>query len=148
MPEKQFQTIGDQLTKALISGDFAQYAALMELPMRITPRDGKAYALHDMAALRQDFDLYHAIIKTHGVTDIYRQILSFDRQADNKMLFTCITHILVRAHRIVEPFQTRMTLHQRADGWRISEIESSEGHINWTLGKGGISATGRFEGGK
>ena len=67
---------------------------------------------------------------------------------DDKMLFTCITHILVRAQRIVEPFQTRMTLHQRPDGWRISEIESSEGHINWTLGKGRISATGRFEGGK
>lgn len=146
MSEKQFQTIGDQLTKALISGDFAQYAALMELPMRITPRDGKAYVLADMAALKQDFDLYHAIIKTHGVTDIYRQILGFDRQADDKMLFTCITHILVRSNRIVEPFQTRMTLHQRADGWRINEIESSEGHINWTLGKGGIGPGGRFEG--
>ena len=57
----------------------------------------------------------------------------------------CLTHILARAHRLVDPFETRMTMVLRADGWRISEIESSEGHIKWTLGRAAISPGGQFE---
>lgn len=40
-------------------------------------------------------------------------------------------------HRLVEPFATRMPLTEDAAGWRIAEIESSEGHLNWTLGRAG-----------
>lgn len=145
MPQRHFENLGELLTKALISGDFALYAEVMSVPIWIIPREGQAYHLATMADLQRDFDLYHAIIKTHGVTDIYRQILHFDTLAEDRVLFTCMTHIMVRAQRIVEPFETRMTLRRQDDGWRIAEIESSEGHINWTLGRAAISPDQRFD---
>lgn len=148
MPERLFQTLGDDLTRALVTGDFDLYAAIMALPLTIAPRDGAPYVLADRAALRADFDLYHSIIKLHGVTDIYREVVEYQPVSDGHIRFHFVTHILVRAQRIVEPFASCMLMVRGADGWRIAEIESSEGHINWTRGRARIAPDGTFLEGK
>ncbi len=135
MPARLLHTIGDQLTEALISGSYNQYNALMELPLRIVPRDATAYVLHTDAELNADFQLYHAVIKAQGVTDIYRQFRRMETLAPGSIWITFTTHILVKAHRIFDPFETSMRLVEHPDGWRISEIQSSEDHIKWTLGR-------------
>lgn len=144
MVERQFADLGDKLTTALISGDFGLYASIIVLPFKVTPRDAPAYVMHDLAELQKDFDLYHSIIQTHGVTDIYRHVRQIDLLDDNRALITCTTHIMVRAQRIVDPFETRILVGAHIDSWKIFEIESSEGHINWTLGRGSIAPDGRF----
>ena len=145
MPERAFQELGELLTKALISGDFALYRSILTLPMKFTPRDGPSYTLLDEAALREDFDLYVAIIRLHGVTDIYRQVLDYVPDGADRVAVQVVTHILVRANLLVAPFQTRIRLQNGAGGWRIAEIESSEGHLNWTLGRATVSPAGQFE---
>ena len=145
MAERAFQELGELLTKALISGDFAMYRSILSLPMKFTPKDGPSYILLDEAALREDFDLYVSIIRLHGVTDIYRQFLGFDPIGEGQIVVRVVTHILVRANLLVAPFPTRMLLQEAADGWRIAEIESSEGHLNWTLGRASVSSQGNFE---
>lgn len=140
-----FQALGDQLTKALICGDFDLYRAVMDLPLIIAPRDAQPYVLSDDAALEADFNLYHQIVAAHGVTDIYREVRSYDRLTPMQVQVHCISHIMVRATRIIEPFETRMMMLFKAGDWRIAEIESSEGHINWSLGRARISPSGRFE---
>ena len=144
MPEPAFLTLGDLLTKVLITGDFALYQSILTLPVKFLPRQGKVYVLHDEAALREDFELYVSIIRLHGVTDIYRQLLGHDR-LDHGIHVHWMTHILVRGTRLVEPFATRMLVTKDAVGWRIAEIESSEGHLNWTLGRAVVSPDGNFE---
>jgi hypothetical protein len=144
MAEPDFQLIGDRLTRALIHGDFAQYSQVMGLPLRITPREGQAYVLADLPALREDFDLYHAVIRQHGVTDIFRQALSQDALGPGRCRVHCLTHIMARAHRLVDPFPTRFLLAEGPEGWRIVEIESSEGHITWTLGRTELLPEGHF----
>ena len=145
MPERAFQELGELLTKALISGDFALYRSILTLPMKFTPKDGASYVLTDAAALRDDFDLYVSIIKLHGVTDIYRQVVGIDPVDTDRVAVRMVTHILVRANLLAEPFSSRMLMQNGPDGWRITEIESSEGHLNWTLGRAEISAGGQFE---
>ena len=145
MAERAFQELGELLTKALISGDFALYRSILTLPMKFTPRDGPSYILSDEAALREDFELYVSIIKLHGVTDIYRQVLGYDPVGEGQIVVRVVTHILVRANLLVAPFATRILLQEAADGWRIAEIESSEGHLNWTLGRASVSPAGDFE---
>ena len=145
MSERAFQDLGELLTKALISGDFALYRSILTLPMKFTPKDGRSYVLTDEAALRADFDLYVSIIKLHGVTDIYRQVLGYDPVGKGQMVVRVVTHILVRANLLVEPFATRIVMQEGADGWRITEIESAEGHLNWTLGRAVVSSAGEFE---
>jgi hypothetical protein len=145
MPERAFQELGELLTKALLSGDFALYRSILTLPMTFTPKDGTSYTLTDEAALREDFDLYVSIVRLHGVTDIYRRVLGFDRVDADRVVVRVVTHILVRANLLVEPFETRMSMLRGPDGWRITEIESSEGHLNWTMGRAGVSAGGQFE---
>lgn len=145
MPERAFRELGDLLTKALIFGNFELYRSILTLPVRFSPKDGKAYVLSDDQALRDDFDLYVSIIKLHGVTDIYRQFLGYDRLHEGQMSVRWMTHILVRGQRLADPFATRMLVRRAEDGWKIAEIESSEGHLHWTLGRADISPEGKFE---
>lgn len=145
MPAAAFQSIGDQLTRALISGDFDAYAAIVDLPLIIAPRNAQPYVLADLAELEADFRLYHQIVSVHGVTDIFREVQSWDQPAPDQAQIHCTSHIMVRAQRIIEPFETRMTLVLRDGRWRIAEIESSEGHINWTLGRARVTPSGQFE---
>ncbi len=145
MPERAFHELGDLLTKALIFGNFDLHRSILTLPVRFAPKDGKAYVLSDEAALREDFDPYVSIIKLHGVTDIYRQFLGHESLDDGMISVRWITHILVDARRLADPFATRMLVRREEGGWRITEIESSEGHLNWTLGRADVSAEGKFE---
>lgn len=142
MPERAIPEIADRLTEALIAGDFALYAQIMSLPMQFTPRGEKPYVLTTEAELRADFDLYVATIRGHGVTDIYRKLLAITPTPEGAEA-RWLTHILVRAQLLTEPFQTRMRLIRGSEGWKIAEIESSEGHIHWTLGRAEVS-DGRF----
>lgn len=141
---RQLQSIGDRLTTALISGRFDLYRGLMQLPLRIVPKNSTAYVLETEAALADDFNLYHAVIKAHGVTDIFRQLRSFEAEGANGMRLLCTTHIMAKALRIVEPFETCFHVVPVGDDWLIREIESSEGHIRWTLGRTVILPEGQF----
>jgi hypothetical protein len=145
MAERAFQELGELLTKALISGDFELYRSILCLPMKFTPKDGPSYTLTDEAALREDFDLYVSIIRLHGVTDIYRQVQGHEPVGEGQIVVRVVTHILVRANLLVAPFPTKLLLQEAADGWRIAEIESSEGHMNWTMGRASVSPSGDFE---
>lgn len=145
MPEHVFQVLGDQLTKALLTADFPLYRSILTLPVTFTPQGGKPFVLADEAALRADFELYVSIIKLHGVTDIYRRFQGIELAAPTEMLARWRTHILVRATLLAEPFDTRMRVRQVEGVWRIAEIESSEGHLNWTLGRATVSPAGQFE---
>lgn len=140
MPGRAFGALGEQLTKSLLDGDFASYASIMALPLRIAPRGELAYVMQTEAELRTDFELYHANLVGRGVTDIFRQVLDITPMGSGQVRVHCRTHIMVRAQRIVEPFETVFLLNQAPDGWRISEVESSVGHIRFSLGRSDITA--------
>ncbi|MES2435037.1 MAG: hypothetical protein V4586_14590 [Pseudomonadota bacterium] len=140
MPEHAFAAIGERLTQALIGGDFAMYSGLFALPLTVTPRGDLSYVIQTEAALRADFDLYHINISGRGVTDIFRQVLDIKRLDPSRTKVRVLTHIMVRAQRIIDPFETHFFLVEQADVWRIYQIESSGGHINWSLGRSDILA--------
>lgn len=134
MPRQVFAALGETLTQALLGGDFAAYASVMSLPLRITPRGDPAYVLQTEDELRADFQLYHDSLKGRGVTDIFRQVVEITVVDQTHLRVRCRTHIMVRAQRIVDPFETRFLLVEQPDGWLISEIESARGHIRFSLG--------------
>lgn len=142
MPERALGQLSNLLTKSLLSGDFEQYRQLMALPVSFSPREGKPYVLTTVEELKADFDLYVEVIRLHGVTDLYRKLLSISFTAEGAVA-RWLTHILVRATLLTLPFETRMRCVHGADGWRIAELESSEGHLKWTMGAGSITG-GQF----
>lgn len=145
MPAQAFGKQADLLTRSLVSGDFPLYAAIMQLPLRIVPAGEPAYVLRDEAALRSDFDLYHTVLKLHGVTDIFREMLGVHDEGNGVFRVECRVHILAQANRIAEPFGSEIVISQAADGtWRIREIRSTAGHIGWTLGQAEIGPARDF----
>lgn len=145
MPARAFGILGDELTKALVSGDFRLYHEVMALPLRIVSRGVGVQVIEDEAALRLDFDLYHTVMRLHGVTDIFRQVQSLHHEGEGRVRIHAKVHIMVRANRLVEPFLSVTAIQRDADdGWRIHEIESTPGHIAWTRGEAEVGTAGRF----
>ena len=93
--------------------------------------------LADNPALQRDFDLYHNVLKLHGVTDIFREVRGVFDEGDNIHRILCRVHVMARANRIAEPFLSEMLIRPRAGLWRIIEIRSLASHIGWTLGDSG-----------
>jgi hypothetical protein len=145
MPDKAFQDIGDRLTAALISGDYALYRALFALPLVIVPRGAEPVVLATDEDLRADFDLYRQSLVQQGITDIYRDVQRVDMVAPHRAEVFILTHIMQRAHRIVAPISARFGLIQRGDRWLIAEIESDDGHIKWSMGEASLTPNGTFE---
>jgi hypothetical protein len=145
MPFKAFQDIGDRLTTALISGDYALYQTLFRLPLVILPRGGAPIVLANEDDLRADFDLYRQSLVQQGITDIFRDVNAVEMLGPDSAEISMLTHIMQRAHRIVDPIPARFTL-IRVDGvWLIQKVESSASHINWTMGLASLTAHGTFE---
>ncbi len=144
MPVFAFSDIGDTLTRALVTGDFGLYQKVMQLPLTIVPLGEPAYVLHDDAALWRDFDLYHQVLKLHGVTDIFREVRGVIDDGNEIYRIQCRVHVMVRANRIVEPFHSEMLIRMHAGQWQIVEIRSVAAHIDWTLGKADISPSHDF----
>ncbi len=134
MPVSGFSHIGDRLTAALIAGDFDRYREVIELPLTIVPTGESPYSLLDETALHRDFLLYHSVLKLHGVTDIFREVRSVIDEGGGIYRIVCRVHMMVRANRITEPFQSEMLIRQRDGQWRILEIRSLAAHIDWALG--------------
>lgn len=134
MPGQVFAALGETLTRALLGGDFAAYASVMSLPLRITPRGDPAYVLQTEDELRADFQLYHDRLKGRDVTDIFRQVIEIKVVDPSHLRVRCRSHIMVRAQRIIDPFETQFLLVEQPDGWLISEIETAHGHIRFGLG--------------
>lgn len=137
MPVSGFSSIGDRLTEALVSGDFELYQQVMELPLTIIPVGEAPYVLSDEVSLRRDFDLYHNVLKLHGVTDIFREVRGVSDEGGGVHRILCRVHIMARANRIADPFLSEMRIRSRDGQWRILEIRSLAAHIDWTLGGNG-----------
>ena len=135
-----FLDLGERLTKALVTGDFDLYRQVMNVPIQIEPRGDKPCTLDTEEALRRDFDLYRDHIRLHRITDIHREVIEVERPDEDTAIAIVRMNILSDAQRVVPPFISMMTMRRGKDGVvRFHKIQSSLGHINWTLGKGGIT---------
>ena len=141
----EFYAVGERLTKALVSGDFEIYQSVMDLPLQINPELETAYTLDTVDELRSDFEIYHQVNVLHHVTDIYRQIKAIKMLSQNRAAVSCTMELLSHSGRLVDPFLATHFLHQRPKGWRIYRIDSSVGHINWTLKRTQITPDGKFQ---
>jgi hypothetical protein len=143
MDAKGFEDIGNRLTTALLSGDLALYLQLITVPLRIEAVGAYVYDLVDEAAVAEDLRLYHDVLTLHGVTDIVREVLDLRPEREGVSV-TCRVNIVAHAKRVVDPFRTDMRLVPATGGWRIAQIASQPGHIDWTLGQAGIDTAGNF----
>ena len=132
------------LSKSLTTGEYDLYRSLLDLPCRIEPRGGgTAYTLTTEAELKRDFDLYHKALTLNRVTDVYRTLIALQSTDPEAFSARATTHLLGSAGRVVDPFETEFEIHWKDDSWRVKQVRSVLGHINWALGRSTIDS-GRF----
>ena len=146
IPEPDFAAISEQLNSALLTGDTDAFAKVCALPHRIVPRTGDAYTLHTREELDADMMLFHDALRLHHVTDIFRIQRSITRPTRDRAEIVAEVHLMAGALRLVDPYDITFSLVWQDGSWRISQIESALGHINWTLGRTDLPENGRFEG--
>lgn len=127
------------MTKALLEADFERYRSVVGLPLKTSPRGGEPYTLETPAALKKDFDLYCDIAKLHRVTDLYRENIEASKTGKDEITASFKLHILCGARQLVQPFTSVHVLKSMPEGWRIRQIISALGHVNWTLGRAEIA---------
>lgn len=135
MTVEDFASIGDRLTRALISGDLDLYRKIMVLPLKIEPFGSPAYVLETEAGLAQDFHLYVTAIRSSGITDIWREVRGVTALGDGSVRVSFRIHLMSHAHRVAEPFASEMLLVPHSGSFRIAEIATPAEHSDWTLGK-------------
>lgn len=145
VPVNDFAAISENLTKALVNNDLELYRSLFQLPVTIVPREGIPYLLSTEEEFAEDFRLYAQSMQLNHVTDIFREVQSKEISKNGLKHVRARVHLLNNANRVVAPFETNFYLSESEDGWRIVRIESSLGHINWTLGMARITPDQTFE---
>lgn len=144
MNRAEYLEIGERLTQALVDGDYALFRSIADLPFHTNPIHGTAYVLRTEAELLADFELYHRNAQLHHLRDIYRDVREITQSDSGVVSVSMRMELLSSSGRIVEPFVTVQHLHKIDDTWRIFRIDSSIGHINWTLGRATIGPDGSF----
>lgn len=137
-PRAIYRDIGERVTRALVSGAFELFEDAVSLPLKLVPRAGPVQQIDTRENLQRTFEAYHRQGRLHNVTDLYRDVFSAEHTRDDEITVRFRLHILAGATRIVEPFTSTHVLRQTGADWRIAEILTPLGHVNWLLGRGGI----------
>lgn len=133
-----FYEIDRALSEGLITGNFQKYTERMHLPLQVIRVGAPDLNLSTMEELEADFRLYHDVMRLHAVTDIFREITAQKVHENGDITVACITHIMSRANRVLDPFGTEFDLTQVNEKWLVRTIRGTIRHTDWAPGKAGL----------
>lgn len=107
---------------ALMSGDFAAFAEVFDLPQVMTVA-GDAIEVETRADLERMFDTMHQHFKGIGVTDLIRLCEAAEFVGPGEINATHVTHLMSRGTRVQDPYPVIATLVHRKSGWKVSSAE-------------------------
>ena len=139
MSPDAFYEIDRGLSHGLITGEFASYQRHLHMPLVIERIGAATLHLDNPDELRADFQLYHDVMKLHGVTDVFREITDARRHDNGDFTIACTTHIMSRARRVLDPFATEFDLKEVNEKWLVRTIRGTIRHTNWAPGKADLT---------
>lgn len=122
----------DNVSAALMTEDWSAYRDAVILPLHLISNDETRIVATD-DALRVGFDQFCATLKIQHITDYIRLVESAGFVDDDMISGSYITHLLVRSHRILNPFRSQMTLKLQVDRWRVASVTTGLDDSRWPL---------------
>lgn len=126
------QTYLDEIAQAVMTGDFATYRAGVVLPFHLVTHTENLTLTSD-DDLRAGFDTFCLMLKAQRVTDFIRFVES--AQAIDPHLITgrYVSHVISGGMRVLDPFQSQITLRLVDDRWRAASITNALANSRWPL---------------
>lgn len=130
--EATLQTYLDNISTAVMQGDWDSYRALMILPFHLVTHSANI-VLASEADLRSSFDGFRQTLELQHVTDYIRLVQTAKQIDDDLLTGSYITHLLSGGQRLLDPFTSLITL-RRTDGvWRGASITNALSTSRWPL---------------
>jgi hypothetical protein len=108
------------VSDAVMAGDFAAYAAMIDLPylMHTSTADLLVTTTND---LRPTFDALSQGLRARGITHYERIAREADYAACDRIDGWHHTHLIANGERVAYPYASRQLLVRRGDNWLFSE---------------------------
>lgn len=122
----------DEISAAVMAGDWDAYRACIDLPCRIISHDeNKLVETED--DLRAGFDSFRETLRAQHVTDYIHIVRSADRLDDTLISGNYVSHLLAGGQRVMPPFVSQMTLRLVGNRWRATSVTNSLAKARWPL---------------
>ena len=119
-PLEIYQTALNQVSEAVLTGNFDRYAAMIDLPYLVHTETARLLvSLRE--ELRPTFDALHETLRAQGVTHYERVARAADYVDRGRIEGWHHTHLIAGGERLNYPHVSRHTLVLRDAGWRFSE---------------------------
>ena len=119
-PLEIYQTALNQVSEAVLTGNFDRYAAMIDLPYLVHTETARLLvSLRE--ELRPTFDALHETLRAQGVTHYERVARAADYVDRGRIEGWHHTHLIAGGERLNYPHVSRHTLVLRDEGWRFSE---------------------------
>ncbi|RGP39061.1 hypothetical protein [Pseudotabrizicola alkalilacus] len=122
----------DEISVAVMTGDFAAYRAGVVLPFHlVTHTENLTFTTDD--DLREGFESFCAMLRSQRVTDYIRLVESAQALDPNLITGRYISHIISGGMRVFDPFPSQTTLRRIEDRWKAASISNAVAKARWPL---------------
>ena len=122
----------DAVSKSAMLDDWDSYRDAVILPFHFISHDESRVATTE-AELKLIFGQFCDTLRFQKVTDYIRLVDSAALLDHDLISGSYITHLLVRGHRILDPFRSQMTLRLQGNRWRAASVTNSLATSRWQL---------------
>ncbi|MFN4129171.1 MAG: hypothetical protein ACK4GC_05075 [Paracoccaceae bacterium] len=126
------QTYLDEIAAAVMAGDFVAYRAGVMLPFHLVTHT-ENLAITDEDTLRGGFDTFRGMLQSQRVTDYIRLVESAQTLDPDLITGRYVTHLIAGGMRVLDPFQSQITLRLVDGGWRAASITNALAKSRWPL---------------
>ncbi|MFN4154989.1 MAG: hypothetical protein ACK4HF_10060 [Paracoccaceae bacterium] len=126
------QTYLDEISVAVLAGDFAAYRAGMVVPFHLVTH-AESISLDTDEALREGFESFCAMLKSQRVTDYIRLVEGAQTLDPDLISGRYITHVISGGMRVFDPFSSQITLCREDGHWRAASITNAIAKSRWPM---------------
>jgi len=127
-----FQKHLDDVSDALMTGNFEKYMSLVANPMVVITEIATTVITKE-EQFRFGFDHYSGMLRTECATDLIRLASSVTEYGPNLITGRLETHILRSGQRLYGPFASAMTLVRKERRWLINSVVSPVHAEKWPI---------------
>ncbi len=120
----------DEISAAVLRGDYAAYRARVCLPYQLVSHLGSQH-LTTEAELRQGFDRFVEVLRIRRITDYVRLVEGAERLDDALLTGRYITHLMAGAQRVIPPFRSAISLRLDGARWCGASVTNPLANSRW-----------------
>lgn len=118
------QSFLDEVSHAVLTGDFARYQPKMCLPIYLVSEHGSTM-VHSLEDLHEGFVAYHNALKSQQVTNLVRMAESAVQLTPTLINCNYTTHAVRGGTWVAAPHQSQLVLRHTGDRWQTTCVINS-----------------------